>query len=133
MSNDTPTVRVDLNSEVPLYQQVARGIRRELVSGRLLPGYQLPTVRELAFGLGIHHNTVAEAYRLLADEGWLDLRRGRGAAVVERTHPTPNEETEAEFDRRMHELVAEGISQGITTRGVAGLLSSLARELEGGK
>jgi GntR family transcriptional regulator len=130
MSEYIPILRVNLDSNTPVYQQVASGIRVELVSGRLSPGHQLPTVRELAFGLGIHHNTVAEAYRLLAGEGWLDLRRGRGATVVERTHPAPNEEIEAEFDRTMHELVAEAISQGAPTRGVASLLGRLARELE---
>ena len=30
---------------------------------------------EAAEYLGVHHNTVAEAYRVLSDEGWLDLRR----------------------------------------------------------
>jgi GntR family transcriptional regulator len=125
-----PILHVNIDSKTPIYQQVAIGIRRELVSGRLSPGHQLPTVRELAFGLGIHHNTVAEAYRLLAGEGWLDLRRGRGATVVKRTHPAPNEEAAAEFDRKMHDVVAEAISQGAPTRGLAGLLSRLARELE---
>jgi DNA-binding transcriptional MocR family regulator len=35
-----------------------------------IDGQQLPTVRELATDMGVHHNTVAEAYRLLALEGW---------------------------------------------------------------
>jgi GntR family transcriptional regulator len=130
MNENAPILRVDIDSNIPLYQQVARGIRRELVSGRLPPGHQLPSVRELAFGLGIHHNTVAEAYRLLAEEGWLDLRRGRGATVIERTHPAPNEETKAEFEGRMHELVAEAIARGVPRCGVAGVLGKLARLFE---
>ena len=32
----------------------------------------------------------AGAYRQLAEEGWLDLRQGMGATVVERPAPTPS-------------------------------------------
>ena len=38
-------------------------------------------LRHVAVELGVHFNTVAEAYRQLAAEGWLDLKHGRGAVV----------------------------------------------------
>ena len=66
-------LRIDLASRVPVYEQIANGLRAELVSGRFSPGAKLPTVRILAINLGVHHNTVAEAYRQLANEGWLEL------------------------------------------------------------
>jgi DNA-binding transcriptional regulator YhcF (GntR family) len=68
-----------LHSPIPLYRQIADAIRTLLVAGTLVPGDILPPVRRLAIDLGLHFNTVAEAYRALALEGWLDLRRGRGA------------------------------------------------------
>ena len=58
-----------------------------MVGGRWKPGDALPTVRGLAAELGIHFNTVAQAYRVLAGEGWLELRRGRGARVLRREAP----------------------------------------------
>jgi DNA-binding transcriptional regulator YhcF (GntR family) len=58
---------------------IADGLRALLVHGAFKTGDRLPTVRQLAIDLTVHHNTVAQAYRLLADEGWLDLRRHRGA------------------------------------------------------
>ncbi len=82
-----PRIRIDLNSPVPATRQIADGLRVELVEGRLKPGDYLPSVRRIAMELGVHFNTVAEAYRVLASEGWLDLRHGRGATVVERTQP----------------------------------------------
>lgn len=62
-------------------EQLRDQIRALIQSGRLKPGDQLPPVRQLAQDLGVHFNTVARAYRLLAREGWIALRRGRGAYV----------------------------------------------------
>ncbi len=101
--------------------------------GRLLPGHQLPSVRELALGLGIHHNTVAEAYRLLAEEGWLDLRRGRGATVVERLHPEASEAVKAEFASSLAELLAEAIARGVPKAEMALALRERTREIEEGE
>jgi len=132
MSAESPILRIDLESAVPVYEQLSNGIRNELVAGRLRAGDQLPTVRELALDLGVHHNTVAEAYRLLAREGWLDLRRGRGALVIARQHPEPNEHARTEFARRLRELAAKAIAQGVPMLEVSGEMKSLSSELDQG-
>ena len=120
MSTESPILRIDLESAVPVYEQLSSGIRSELVAGRLRPGDQLPTVRELALNLGVHHNTVAEAYRLLAREGWLDLRRGRGAMVIARQQPEPSEQARIDFARRLRELAAKAIADGVPKTGSGG-------------
>jgi len=51
-------------------------------TGRLRPGDQLYTVRELAVGLGVNFNTVARAYRLLGASGLVSTRQGRGTFVL---------------------------------------------------
>jgi DNA-binding transcriptional regulator YhcF (GntR family) len=81
---EPPTIRINLNSPVPAYRQIVDAFRVLLVEGRLPPGSRLPSVRRLAMELGVHFNTVGEANRTLAEEGWLDLRHGRGATVIER-------------------------------------------------
>src|SRR6185503_10188906 len=82
-----PRVSIDLESPTPAYRQIANDLRRHLVEERLKPGDLLPPVRQLAVDLGVHFNTVALAYRLLAAEGWLELKRRRGAAVIARNAP----------------------------------------------
>lgn len=106
------TLRIDLDSEVPAYRQIVNIIRILLVSGQLLPGAELPSVRRMATDLGVHFNTVAEAYRILADEGWLELRHGKGATVIERKVPEPSPERVEEFRRRLQALAAEMIAHG---------------------
>ncbi len=122
-----PQIVIDLKSTVPVYRQIADALRTALVEGRLKPGDALPTVRVLAMELGVHFNTVAEAYRILADEGWLELARRRGAVVKERgaQKAPPSAETRS-LVRRMKELLAEARSEGMSIEGMKKELAALA-------
>ncbi len=71
-------LRLDSESGVPLYQQVAQQVRRLIASGALAPGDRLPTVREMASDLTLNPNTVARAYQDLEREGVVETRRGQG-------------------------------------------------------
>lgn len=124
-----PDITVDPDAALPAYRQIADALRLHLVAGRLGEGEQLPTVRALAVELGLNHNTVAEAYRLLADEGWLDLGRGRGATVVRRRGPGPSPEAAGRFARRLRELLAEALGAGVPPREAERQLATAAREL----
>ena len=124
-------LRIDLKSTIPVYRQIVDGLRILLVNGEFNTGDQLPPVRRLALDLGVHFNTVAEAYRNLAEEGWLDIERRNGARVVERALPSQaNPETEATFQRRLRELVAEVQSRGFARDRIAHELRQLAQNLE---
>ncbi|MGC4106190.1 MAG: GntR family transcriptional regulator [Thermomicrobiales bacterium] len=131
MSDGTPILRVDLASPVPVYRQIVDQLRILLVSGELKAGDQLPTVRQVAGDLGVHHNTVAEAYRQLAEEGWLDLRRRRGACVVERGRPAADPEAVTDFQRRVQELIADAVARGASPHAVARALHAAGETLEG--
>jgi DNA-binding transcriptional regulator YhcF (GntR family) len=125
-------LQIDLASRVPVYEQIANGLRAELVSGRFSPGATLPTVRTLAIDLGIHHNTVAEAYRQLANEGWLELKRHRGAIVRDRHRPRAGPDTMERFTRPLRELVARGLSEGLSRSSLAREMVEIVRRLERG-
>lgn len=124
-----PAIRIDLASPSPAYRQIAGALRALLVAGTFLPGQQLPTVRQLAVDLGVHHNTVAEAYRVLADEGWLTLRRRHGALVLDRSQPRPAREAHTSFLRRLRELSAEAHTAGLAPRTIADAMRSVAAQL----
>src|SRR5579871_3730867 len=101
MSADAIRLRIDLTSPSPAYRQIVDGLRTFLVDGVLRAGDILPPVRDLAFELGVHFNTVAEAYRILAEEGWLDLKRRRGALVVERSSRAADPHKRQQFGQRL--------------------------------
>jgi GntR family transcriptional regulator len=127
------TLQIDLASPVPAYRQIANDLRTMLVDGTLAPGTQLPTVRRLAIDLGVHHNTVAGAYRLLADEGWIEMRRRHGVKVLDRLQPKPSAESRESFVRRLRELTAEAQSEGLAARTIAGAMRALAGQVAVGK
>ncbi len=126
-----PTLRIDTSSPVPVYRQVANSLRAFLVDGRFQPGDQLPTVRQVAVDLGVHHNTVAEAYRILADEGWLDMRRHHGVRVLDRSHPKASPDQRASFLRQLRELIAEARSAGLQPSVIAQAMRTMTEQLAG--
>ena len=77
-------LRIDPDSAVPIYLQIVKTIKHQVATGRLKPGAQLPTVRELATDLRINPNTVARAYDLLDSDSVITTQQGRGTYVRER-------------------------------------------------
>ncbi|SDP21054.1 DNA-binding transcriptional regulator, MocR family, contains an aminotransferase domain [Nakamurella panacisegetis] len=65
----------------PAYRNLAERIRNAVLDGRLAVSAGLPSERELAAGLTLSRTTVAAAYTLLRQQGWLDSRRGSGSRL----------------------------------------------------
>ena len=111
-------IRIELNDARPLEDQIAVGLRQAIAQGSVGPGEDLPSVRQLAGDLGVHWNTVARAYRKLADEGLLTVRRGRGA--VTRDHPrTHARMSRATLRERFCDTVAAGLLGGLSRQDIA--------------
>ena len=121
-------VSLNLESPVPAYRQIANDLRRHLVEGRLTPGDLLPPIRQLAVDLGVHFNTVALAYRMLAEEGWLELKRRRGATVIARNAPRAVDRRQADhLLRQLGQIAAELRSVGMSARQISAALRRLAQ------
>jgi GntR family transcriptional regulator len=74
-------IRLSRESDIPLRQQLAEQIIFLISVGKLRPGQHLPSVRELARRMKIHHNTVSEAYQDLVRRTWVARHRGRRLVV----------------------------------------------------
>jgi GntR family transcriptional regulator len=77
-------LRIDPDSAMPIYLQVVHAVKHQVATGRILPGAQLPTVRELATTLRVNPNTVARAYDQLDADSVITTQQGRGTYVRER-------------------------------------------------
>ncbi|PZR55205.1 GntR family transcriptional regulator [Xylanimonas oleitrophica] len=75
--------RIDPGSEEPLYAQLVAQVHVALAHGELKAGDRLPAARDLAESLDLNVHTVLHAYQQLRDAGVIELRRGRGAVVVQ--------------------------------------------------
>jgi len=109
---------VDPTSVLPLFEQLVTGIRGQIIGASLRGGERLPAARELADSLEINVHTVLRAYQILRDEGFIELRRGRGAVVADRARDY------AQLSRHIDRLVAEAKKLDLT----AGALGALIRE-----
>lgn len=69
----------------PKYLALSRALREAIRSGTLPEGAQLPTVRDLAWALGVTAGTVSRAYTLATQEGLLAATVGRGTFVAARS------------------------------------------------
>ncbi len=108
-------LRLDPDSAVPIYLQIVHTIKHQVATGRLKPGEQLPTVRELATTLRINPNTVARAYDQLDGDNVITTQQGRGTYV--REHPDEahlSRVRQEQLKAMMDSVVGKAFSMGYT-------------------
>jgi GntR family transcriptional regulator len=74
-------LEIDHHSGVPIYRQVIRQIRQQIMTDGLKEGDQLETVRDLAARLKVNPMTISKAYSFLEAEGLVERKRGIGLFV----------------------------------------------------
>jgi GntR family transcriptional regulator len=70
------------SSPDPIYEQIARQVKAQIISGDLREGDPLPSIRKLAQDLQISVITTKRAYEELEKEGFIDTVEGKGAFVA---------------------------------------------------
>jgi DNA-binding LacI/PurR family transcriptional regulator len=68
---------------LPDYRRVADGLRHEILSGKFLPGVQLPSKRDLAVIWNSSSFTIHSAVQELIKEGWLITRGSAGTYLAD--------------------------------------------------
>ena len=75
------TYHLDPHSKTPLYEQLYRAVRTDIMSGTLAGGTRLPSKRQLAANLRVSQITVETAYGQLLAEGYIVSEPRRGYFV----------------------------------------------------
>ncbi len=73
--------RIDNMSRTPIYEQLIEQFERFILTGVLLPGSQIPSVRSLSVRLSINPNTVQKAYSELDSRSLIYSLPGKGSFV----------------------------------------------------
>jgi GntR family transcriptional regulator len=81
MTIDDLLVGLDIAPGQAVYRRLAAVLATAIERGELGPGQALPPVRQLAEQLRVNFNTVARAYRLLAERDLVQSRQGQGTRV----------------------------------------------------
>ncbi|GAB2454090.1 GntR family transcriptional regulator [Streptosporangium sandarakinum] len=110
---------LDLDSEVPIYQQIRDRIVEAIARRQAREGDPLPSTRQLAADFGINFHTVNKAYDLLRQQGVIRINRKSGA-VVRRDAATgpPGAPFIDDWEGHMRVLLAEATVHGMDRQDV---------------
>ena len=75
-------LEIDHHSGEPIYRQIIRQIRQQIMTGQLKEPDQLQTVRDLAARLNVNPMTISKAYSFLEAESLVERKRGIGLFVA---------------------------------------------------
>jgi len=125
-------VSLNENDPTPIYLQIVRQIKEQILIGELCIGDELPSVRDLGDALGISLHTARSAYQALSEEGLLRIRLGKKARIA--TGPG-REAGEMVFDGaaesamtgRMRDVIVDALLLGLDASAIHMLVD---RELE---
>lgn len=79
---------MQINSNSPIYIQIAMDIKEQIMSNKFIEGGKLPSVRELASEYEVTALTVQRAMGQLEMEGIIRSKKGIGSFVVENCRET---------------------------------------------
>jgi GntR family transcriptional regulator len=109
-------------SDLPIYRQIMRQVTDALAGGRLRPGDQLTSQRELAEQLVVSPLTVKKAYDELEREGLITTQRGRGTFVTAETSTVDPREQRERLRPMVRQLLSRARLSGVTVEALAELL-----------
>lgn len=119
--------RLDSRSGVSTYLQLVQQVRQAIRFGRLLPGDQLPSVREVVSKLAINPNTVLKAYRELEMAGLVASRPGTGTFVQKNLRVAPAA-ARGEIRRSLTSWVRSARQAGLQWNDIRALCDDVLRE-----
>ena len=104
---------IDPRRPTPLWGQISARVRVAVAAGELMPGEILPSVRELARRLRVNPATIAQAYKELAREGFVETRHGAGTFIREVDQDRRISERKSQAATLVRRMLEDGARLGI--------------------
>ena len=77
-------IHVDTISKTPIYKQLVDSVKKAIKTGKIKPGDILPSMNDIAASEGISRETVKKAYSILAKDGTIVPKQGKGFFIAEK-------------------------------------------------
>jgi len=113
------------SSPDPLYDQIVRQIRAQIISGDLAESSPLPSIRKLAHDLQISVITTKRAYEELEKEGLIDTVAGKGTFVAAHNPGFLREKRLKVVEEKLADAVSEARLLGIDLEALGEMLGLL--------
>ena len=109
----------------PVYRQIVDEVQRCVAVGVMRPEEALPAAASLAEELKVNINTVQHAYKTLAGEGTVYMKRGVGTFIA--PAPKENRQRQAIAARRIAEkMLREGFKHGLLASDLIAAIQDIA-------
>ncbi|MBQ9006888.1 MAG: GntR family transcriptional regulator [Atopobiaceae bacterium] len=105
----------------PIYEQIVTQVRQQVMSGQLIEGDRLPSIRALATQLRISAITTKRAYQELENQGLIHTVPGKGCFVA-------GENLELLREDRLR-MVEESLAKAVADARLAGITADELREM----
>lgn len=116
------------SSPDPIYEQIGRQIKAQIISGVLAEGESLPSIRRLAQDLQISVITTKRAYDELEREGFTNTVGGKGTFVAVQNQELLREKKMKIVEEKLSEAVSEAKMLGIGLAQLKEMLLLLYKE-----
>lgn len=116
---------VSNTSGVPIYEQIAKAIKNDILSGDLKENSALPSIRSLASELRVSVITTKRAYEELERDGFIYTLPGKGSYVAEQNKELLMEEKLREIEEKLGEAIDIANSIGLNFEELVGMLKTL--------
>lgn len=107
-------IKIDMTCDTPIYEQLKQSIIRGIATKALIPGEELPSVRQLAADLSVNMHTVAKAYTALKEDGFISVHRKKGAVINTPKMHTADPEYLSKLKELLEEHAAHAICRGVS-------------------
>jgi len=116
------------SSPDPIYDQIVRQVRAQIIAGDLHEGEPLPSIRKLALDLQISVITTKRAYDELEAEGFIDTVAGKGTFVAAQNAEFLREKRMKAVEEKMAAAVDEARLMGLGYPKLSEMLRLLCEE-----
>ncbi len=123
-------IKIDLKSSIPIYEQISREIKKNILKGFFKENDPLPSVRKLAASIGVNPNTIAKAYQELERNNVIYTVTGRGAFIAENNNKTLNKIPENLLNT-LKNVVIEIIYSGVNEKIIIEEVKKISSEFKG--
>lgn len=117
------------SSNEPIYEQISKQIKAQILRGELKEGDLLPSIRGLARDLQISVITTKRAYEELEKEGFIETMQGKGSFVAGQNKELMREKKLNIIEEKLSKIVEESKALGITFDEILDMLKILFEEV----
>ncbi|AWI06545.1 GntR family transcriptional regulator [Clostridium drakei] len=120
-------IKIDFESDTPIYVQLRREIIQGIAKGELKEGDGLPSVRQMAEDIGINMHTVNKAYNMLKIDGFITIDRRKGA-IINKMLRTYSEEYMENLSEELRYIIAEAYCRGVDEKNFLNISEKIFKE-----